>query len=675
MGATGQPAGSAGRSAGTGGSGSRFGRWWDTSRNAVFAVFGTGAVICAGFMEVVDRSIQIPLLAALVVLALAGLSSIFRARTYARLAAAVWAWVRGHRILVIGAGALALSLGVGGAVMVASGQSCEDATEVAVMVPEYGAPGFAAAADAFEQDSTTPFACPRYHVTTFGVGWPALRAAFASGWGDASAEDDEAAPVLGPRPAVWIAESRAQADIVASEALTQDVTISGRTLVAGSPLVLAVPEAHAKTLRATIRSDDTAKELIAAAGTAGLSVVRANPDTSFAAALHTVGLYGDSDGIPSGGSDAESLELDLGHALEQAGLPLGTDGALLCRLRELSTAEPPRVAVLTTERAMLDGGAACPASSGADDAGTLVPFYPGSPLGLDYTAVRLDWAEEESAGRRAEAAEAFVEWLGTTEGQTVLDREAKVRGLAGRPPSGDDGPLPGLQGAPVVEPGASVVAYTRVLSTEERYRTARRPARVLVLVDSSASMGRPADGDRKRIDVARRGVLGALGHLSGSDQVGVWRFSGAATSSPQELLGLTSSQTAQGEAPEHLGRLRPSGYTPLYDAIDAGTSHLIELDTGAAARRPLTALVVLTDGENRPGRGAGADLSASDLIGSARAAADSGVRVYVVAVGEASCQVSDLQQIAAEWDGECWDSSFGELESTLGSLFGQLGGR
>lgn len=674
MGATGQPAG------GTEGSGSarrpggRFGRWWDASRNAVFAVFGTGAVICAGFMEVVDRSVQIPLLVALVVLALTGLSSIFRARTYARLAAAVGGWVGAHRFLVIGTVVLAASVGSIGWVMVASGRSCEDATEVAVMVPEDGATGFAVAADAFERDSVTSFGCPRYHVTTFGVGWPELRAAFASGWADTSAEDDDAAPVLGPRPAVWIAESWAQADIVGSEALTQDLTISRRVRIAGSPLVLAVPEAHAETLRATVRSGDTTRQLVAAAGTAGLSVVRANPDTSFASALHTVDLYGDSDGGSGGGSDAEALELDLGHALERAGLPLGTDGALLCRLRELSTAEPPRVAVLTTERAMLDGGAACPASGGAGGAGTLVPFYPGSALGLDYTAVRLDWAEEEPAGRQAEAAEAFVDWLGT-EGQTVLVHGAYVRSLAGSLPSDDDGPLPALEGAPAVDPAASGVGYERVLSTEERYHTARRPARVLVLVDSSASMGRPADGDRERIDVARRGVLGALGHLSGSDEVGVWRFSGTAASSPVPLLDLTSSETAQGEAPEHLARLRPSGYTPLYDAIDAGTSHLIGLDTDGAARRHLTALVVLTDGENRPGGGARADLSAADLIRSAQAEAAAGVRVYVLAVGEASCQVSDLQEIAAEWDGECWDSSFGELESTLGSLFGQLGGR
>jgi Mg-chelatase subunit ChlD len=188
-------------------------------------------------------------------------------------------------------------------------------------------------------------------------------------------------------------------------------------------------------------------------------------------------------------------------------------------------------------------------------------------------------------------------------------------------------------------------------------------------------MGRPADGDRQRIDVAERGVLGALSHLSGSDEVGIWSFSGAAGSSTRSILDLAASAVAEREAPERLRGLRPAGPTPLYDAIDAGTSHLVGLDPDGASRRHLTALVVLTDGENRPGRGPGAELSASDLMRSARAEAAAGVRVYVVAVGEASCQVSDLRRITVEWDGECWDSSFGELESTLSSLFGQLGGR
>jgi Mg-chelatase subunit ChlD len=250
-----------------------------------------------------------------------------------------------------------------------------------------------------------------------------------------------------------------------------------------------------------------------------------------------------------------------------------------------------------------------------------------------------------------------------------------VRGVDGGPPSGDDGPLPGLRDE-VIEPDAGIVADTRVRSMEEQYRAARRPARVLVLVDSSASMGRGADGERLRIDVAERGVLRALRHLGGSDEVGIWSFSGDAGSSPRPILDVTGSEVARREAPDLLDEeLRPDGHTPLYDAIAATTSELVRLDPDGASRRHLTALVVLTDGENLPGGGPGAELTASDLVRSAHAEAAAGVRVYVVAVGEASCQVSDLRRIAAEWDGECWDSSFGELEGTLAGLFGQLGGR
>jgi Ca-activated chloride channel family protein len=664
MGATGQPAEKTERRDG----GSR--PWWGDHRTTVFAVFGTVAGICTAAMGVVDRPTSIGLRVVSVGLFLAGLAGLVRVRTYARWLAAAWAWARGHRILVAALAVALVAGSTGAAVALQSARSCEDPTEVAVMVPEDGAAGFAAVADAFERASVTPFSCPRYHVTTFGMGWPALRTAFESGWGAAAGQDGAASLDLGPRPDVWLAESRAQTDIVAPRGAGNGFTVSEPILVAGSPLVLAVPEPHAEALGATTGPGDTVQELMAAAGTAGLDVVRANPDASFAAALHTERLYAGSET-----GAREALELDLGHALERAGLPLGTDGALLCRLDELSRAAPPRVAVLTSERALVDRGAACPASAAGGSDAALVPFYPDSAVGLDYRAARLTWSDAEPSERRAAAATAFVEWLGTSAGQEALDRRVGVRRLGGQPPSDEDGPLPVLQDAPDVEPGAGV-AHARVVSTEEQYRAARRPARVLVLVDSSASMGRPADGDRLRINVAERGVLGALSHLSGSDEVGVWSFSGDAGSSPRPVLDMTASEVAEREAPELLREeLRPQGHTPLYDAIDATTSELIRMDPDGASRGHLSALVVLTDGENLPGGGPGAELSATDLVRSARSEAAAGVRVYVVAVGEASCQVSDLRRIAAEWDGECWDSSFGELEGTLAGLFGQLGGR
>ena len=639
-------------------------------RAIVAAVLGTVAGFCAAAMGVVDRETSIVLLAVTGGFLLAGLAALVRLRTYARWFAAAWSWARSHWLIVLVVTVVGLAGSIGVAVALESARSCEDPTEVAVMVPEDGAAGFTAVADAFERDSVTAFSCPRYHVTAFGMGWPALRTALESGWGAAAGEDGAASLDLGPRPDVWLAESGVQAEMVAPQGLGTGFTISPPVLVAGSPLVVAVPEPHAEALRATAAPGDTVPELMAAASTAGLDIVRANPDASFVAGLHTERLY-----VGSEPETREALELELGHALERVGLPLGSDGALLCRLDELSGTGPPQVAVLTSERAMIDRDAACPVTVGGGGDAALVPFYPGSALGLDYRAVQLAWTDAGASQRRADAASAFVEWLETSAGQRALVQEAGVRGLDGRPPSGTDGPLPGLEEATVVEPDEGLVAPTRVESAQDLYHDARRPARVLVLVDSSASMGRPADGDRQRINIAERGVLGALAHLSGSDEVGISTFSGDPGSSPRPVLGLSAAGVAEREAPALLRELEPGGRTPLYDAVDAGTSYLVGLDPDGASRRHLTALIVLTDGENRPGEGPGAELSAEDLMLSARAEAAAGVRVYVVAVGEASCQVSDLREIAAEWDGECWDSSFGELESTLGSLFGQLGGR
>ena len=250
------------------------------------------------------------------------------------------------------------------------------------------------------------------------MGWPALRGAFASGWGAAPGEAGAASLDLGPRPDVWIAESGAQVDIVAPGGQRHGFTVSDDwTLVAGSPLVLAVPESHAKALRATTGAGDTVQELMAAAAAAGLDVVRANPDASFAAALHTgrplYGLrgVGAASGTVADAAALEALELDLGHALEQAGLPVGTDGALLCRLDELSRREPPPVAVLTTERAIGGRGAACPASGAGDERRRPGPVLPGRGPRPRLHGGGADLGRRRAGRRRADAASAFVEWL------------------------------------------------------------------------------------------------------------------------------------------------------------------------------------------------------------------------------------------------------------------------
>nr|BFF17272.1 hypothetical protein GCM10025730_07930 [Promicromonospora thailandica] len=431
MGATGQPDSSGRRGRG----GPR--PWWEDYRTTVLTVLVAVAGLCTTAMGVVGREAQIVLLVVSVALVLLGLAALVRVPTYARWFAAAGRWAV-RRWTVVLPVVLVVTTGAGlGLLWLQRERSCDDAAEIAVVVPEDGAADFSAVADAFERDSVNTFSCPSYHVTTFGMGWPALRAALVSGWDEGSSEEPGASLALGPRPDVWIAESTAQAALVTQEAGSA-VTAAEPVPVAGSPLVLAVPAPYAQGLRATTTSDDPVRVLVDAAEAVGLDVVRANPDTSFAAALHSVSLY---DGTVA---DAEALELSLGHALERAGLPFGSDGALLCRLAELSaaTAEPPRVAVLTTERAAVTGGADCPAVPGAGTGAELVPFYPEGGPGLEYAAVRLDWAPAPG-GRGEQGAEAFVRWLTTPRGQAVLESRARVRDLNGQPLSGLDGLLAG----------------------------------------------------------------------------------------------------------------------------------------------------------------------------------------------------------------------------------------
>ncbi|MBE1875870.1 vWA domain-containing protein [Myceligenerans pegani] len=531
-------------------------------------------------------------------------------------------------------------------------QECDDPTELAVMVPAHDAIRLADVARRFERDHS-PHGCPAYHVRAFGVDWPTTTDALRVGWGDPQERQaDGLAPLrdVGPRPDVVVTESGAQA-----ERMTGDGAPAGADgrLIGGTPLVLAVPEAFGDDVARLVRADDGVADVLRAARASGLDVVRANPDSSFAAARHTHALY-----APDGFGELEertTLERDIGRALEEAGLPLGDDAALLCGVaapRGGDDALP--VAVLTTEQALLSfhraGG--CPEGR---PSGRMHALYPADTGSLDHHAVTTG----TGSGRAVEAADTFATWLTGERGQEALREELLIRDVNGRLRAD---PGPGVDDSPV-DPERLRVAHTRIEAALGDYERARRPARVLVLMDASASMATPADVGAARIDVAVAGVLAAAEHVDGQDELGLWTFHGSPASSPEILVDLGSADLA-GE----LGRVRPSGGTPLYDAIADAVSFLADGADGADLR----AVVVLTDGEDNPGGSASA-VGPEELV--ARGADAAGVRLYAVAVGEASCRRTDLERITAAWNGACHESSLAGLDLTMDRLFTQLGGR
>jgi Mg-chelatase subunit ChlD len=145
---------------------------------------------------------------------------------------------------------------------------------------------------------------------------------------------------------------------------------------------------------------------------------------------------------------------------------------------------------------------------------------------------------------------------------------------------------------------------------------------------------------------------------------------GLAGSETRELVaigprdGLVNSQPRRDATDTALSGIRPAGNTPLHQAIVDGVT--------ATALGPSNdetyskALVVLTDGRNNAN-----ELAAAQVVDAVRG---KGVRVFMVAVGEASCATAVMRDVAAVTGGRCLDTDFPSIDATLVELFTTLRG-
>jgi len=132
----------------------------------------------------------------------------------------------------------------------------------------------------------------------------------------------------------------------------------------------------------------------------------------------------------------------------------------------------------------------------------------------------------------------------------------------------------------------------------------RKPARVLLVMDVSGSMGDPADGSNSgetKLDLAKTAAINSLDQFADADQVGLRIFS--------TQLGPTQSDTfvdLQPVAPiganrEALKRsidaLTPNAGTPLYDVAQQSFQTMSDGYDPAA----INAVILLTDGRNEDG--------------------------------------------------------------------------
>ncbi|MFC8618702.1 trypsin-like peptidase domain-containing protein [Micromonospora purpureochromogenes] len=488
---------------------------------------------------------------------------------------------------------------------------------------------------------------------------------------------------VGPRPDAWFPGAE-----MPSQQVLNLTTVRDYLTVARSPLVLAVPRALVDPAR-----DDADRQrslswpelfakasrgpgeapMVTASGRrvtgTGWQVVRPDPAVSPEARMVDVALY---DGAPDTAWIRQQVEQPLEAAQDERGFPLGSLAAVLCRQRQLAAdpSAPAPPAVVTTEQALVQFNLGERLGDGCVERGrpasgrALVAFYPELTPGVDHRLVLLRWPDSLQSPAARAAADDLRRWLTGPGRDELLARGFRVPGRDGTGPAltEENGVLPGwLLDNPQWElvDGSDALALN---TADQRYREARRPARVLLALDTSGSMLAEA-GRGTRFDVAVDGIAASLRRLGGRDEVGVWAFSTAYRGSAGRLREVGRADRARDEAlVARLRRTVPAGDTPLYRTIDAAIGEVRRLGGGD---EHLRAVVVLTDGR---------DTASGGLV--PRIEGDPPVRLYVIAVGEASCddrvRTRTLRQTARASGGQCLQAEASTVDRALTGLFRQL---
>jgi Ca-activated chloride channel family protein len=194
----------------------------------------------------------------------------------------------------------------------------------------------------------------------------------------------------------------------------------------------------------------------------------------------------------------------------------------------------------------------------------------------------------------------------------------------------------------------------KVLATiKQTWRADRKPANVLLVVDTSGSMA-----EEHKLEQAKRGLQLFLREVANQDHVGLTAFS----SDIQPLVPIAPIGENRARLKQVVEGLAADGETTLYDATAEGVATVRKL--GDDSR--INAVVVLTDGvDTNSGR------SADDIVNELRSGSESSdrIRVFTIAYGEgASGSEEVLKKIAAVSGGKDYTGSTEDIESVYKSI-------
>ena len=491
--------------------------------------------------------------------------------------------------------------------------------------------------------------------------------ALARGW------DEE---VDGPRPDVWTPAASTwvrllEQDLSSSDKpdLVPDQTPS----IASTPLVLAMPRPMAEALGWPDKQLGWSDVLSLVENPQGwaafghpewgrFTLGKTNPNLSTSGLAATVGAF-----VAATGKSSDLTARDLANpkvrrfvkSVERSVVHYGD--TTLTYLSNLQRADDRGLglgyvsAVAVEEKSVLDYNAGNPTGDPAklgDHAPPKVPLaaiYPKEGTLLSdspWVTLQAPWVTEQKKAASAD----FLDYLRSKDAQKVFTGAGfrTYDGAPGKPITDSD--EVSAKGATVTlsPPAPAVLAQVRSL-----WAQLRKPARVLMLLDVSGSMGEPVpDAGASKLDLAKAAAIRAMSQFAPTDEVGLWAFTtdmGAEDQIYRELEPVAPISQQRDDLRSSIRALTPLNGTPLYAAIRAGVREM----ESSADEDKINAVVVLTDGRNEYP----AD---TDLTGLVRelggGSGETALRVFTIAYGEGA-DLETLRQISAASNAAAYDAT------------------
>ncbi len=496
----------------------------------------------------------------------------------------------------------------------------------------------------------------------------------ASGTGEANLAAGWDETLDGTPPDVWTPAASTWVSLLKTDLTAKDkpnlVSTAPAVLpsVTSTPLVLAMPEPMAKALGWPDTPIGWADVLALAKDPQGwaskghpewgkFTLGKTNPTISTSGLAATIGTLVAATGTSSDLTTAALQRPEVQQYLKDVESSVIHYGdTTLTYLSNLQRADDAGStlgyvsAVAVEEKSVLDYNAGNPSGDPAtlgDHAAPKVPLVAVYPkegtLFSDSPYVILD-APWSTADKKA-GAQDFLDYLLLPEQQKVFT-DAFFRtadGKAGDPINASaDVKADGVT-ITLNPPAPEVLSQVRSLWAE-----VRKPARVLVLMDVSGSMGADSgSGGRTKLDLAKSAATTALGQLADTDQVGFWVFTTDLPTPDTITADLVDvGQLSQTRKPitDAIAGLTPLNGTPLYAATRLAAEKMnTSTDPGS-----INAVVVLTDGRNEY-----TDNDLNGLLSYLQSSSqENGVRVFTIAYGpdadlDVLKQISEASRAAA----------------------------